>query len=507
MNYAAVYFLYLITPISPLSEHPKLIIISFDGFRYDLLDSRLVPNLAEWTSSGAHFINGIAPQFPVFTAVNHMAISTGLYTESHGVVSNVFFDRSRGRIFDYWNDTKTPGIYEATVDGTFFRHTGEPIWITNERSGFRRRSACINWPFCEVPYPMVPSRASTYRVDWIDDRPLRERNKDVDEIVELFTNTYSPVNFVAWYIGEPDRVLHTHGFYDGYYEERMRELDILFGYFLEKMKSSGLSDKVNIIFTADHGHTQVNGVDSVLCIEDHVDMKRIHWGFNMIYAEDKKHADEIYASLTRAISDNGYKIKLFKKENFDNRFHYTEGAHSSQRIGDIILQAEPGYEVKFDCSAVKEAKNQHKPLHMSIHGLDPNEPESRAVLVLHGPSVKKGQKIDRIPQNIDLYPLMCYFLEIEPAPNNGTMLTFETNVEFTDIHRSFYHGFTIIVVPLVGMVILLIVVAATQCCKGACTSRRAESEQSDRSIVSRRNVEKSSGEKEHGRSPDVDKNL
>ncbi|VDK63510.1 unnamed protein product [Cylicostephanus goldi] len=133
MNNVAVYFLYLITPLSSLSEHPKLIIISCDGFRYDQLDSRLVPNLAKWASSGAHFINGVAPQFPTFTSVNHMAISTGLYTESHGVVSNVFFDRSRGKVFDYWNDTKTPGIYAETVDGTFFRQSGEPIWITNER--------------------------------------------------------------------------------------------------------------------------------------------------------------------------------------------------------------------------------------------------------------------------------------------------------------------------------------------------------------------------------------
>ncbi|VDN30231.1 unnamed protein product [Cylicostephanus goldi] len=96
---------------------------------------------------------------------------------------------------------------------------------------------------------------------WTHFRPLEEWKTDVDEIVELFTNSQSPVNFVAWlasrYIGEPDHVLHTHGFYNGEYEAMMRKLDILFGYFAERMKASGLEDKVNIIFTADHGHTQV----------------------------------------------------------------------------------------------------------------------------------------------------------------------------------------------------------------------------------------------------------
>ncbi|CAJ0602605.1 unnamed protein product [Cylicocyclus nassatus] len=495
MNPAVLYLLYFfVVSVSPLSEHPKLIIISFDGFRHDKLDPRLVPNLAKWASLGVQFTNGLTSQYPSFTAVNHMSISTGLFTESHGIVSNVFYDRALSKIYDYWNETKIPGIIKESIDGLWYR--GEPIWVTNERDGPGRRSASLYWPYGEVPFPTNPSRPSIYR-NWVDFRPLEEWKSDADEIVRLFTDAYSPVNFVSWYIAEPDHCLHTHGYHDGHYKEMMRKLDTLFDYFLRRMKASGLEDKVNIIFTADHGHIQVNGVDNVLCVEDYVDMNRIRWAFNMIYAEDRKHADQMYTSLSQAVKENHLKVKIFRKENFDDRWHFTG---ISSRIGDIILEPEAGYDVQFNCGYVKEAKKQSRDLHSSTHGINPDDPGMRAVLVLRGPSFAKTQKITRIPQNIDLYPLMCYLLGIKPAPNNGSMVVFQTTVEFTEKQRRFYHGFTIIVVPLVGMIVLLIVVAATQCCKGLCISERAISEQSGRSAASIELGEKHKAEEERGSS-------
>ncbi|VDM69093.1 unnamed protein product [Strongylus vulgaris] len=92
---------------------------------------------------------------------------------------------------------------------------------------------------------------------WKDFRPLTEWKRDVDTIVDLFTRTKEPVNFVAWYIAEPDHALHVNGYYNFEFEKMLSQLDNLFGYFLEKMDRAGLTNEVNIIFTADHGHTQV----------------------------------------------------------------------------------------------------------------------------------------------------------------------------------------------------------------------------------------------------------
>ncbi|VDM73630.1 unnamed protein product [Strongylus vulgaris] len=57
-----------------------------------------VPRIAQWAAKGAHFVNGVQPQYPTFTAVNHMAIATGLFTESHGIVSNTFYDKATSKL-------------------------------------------------------------------------------------------------------------------------------------------------------------------------------------------------------------------------------------------------------------------------------------------------------------------------------------------------------------------------------------------------------------------------
>ncbi|KIH64688.1 hypothetical protein ANCDUO_04998, partial [Ancylostoma duodenale] len=92
---------------------------------------------------------------------------------------------------------------------------------------------------------------------WVDYRPFYEWLTDVDAIVELFTRKKDPMNFVAWYIAEPDHTLHLNGFYNGELAKMLTKLDKLFAYLIEKLKKSSLDEHLNVIFTADHGHAEV----------------------------------------------------------------------------------------------------------------------------------------------------------------------------------------------------------------------------------------------------------
>lgn len=74
-----------------ISTYPLLIIISFDGFRYDYLNKTDAPNLAKLASDGVR-APWIEPRFITKTFPNHFSIATGLYEESHGIVGNNFFD-------------------------------------------------------------------------------------------------------------------------------------------------------------------------------------------------------------------------------------------------------------------------------------------------------------------------------------------------------------------------------------------------------------------------------
>ena len=79
-------------------------------------------------------------QFQTKTFPNHWTMVTGLYEESHGIVSNVFYDPESDSIFNYtdptsWNDN--PALWG-----------GEPLWITNQKNG--GKTACEFWVGSEV---------------------------------------------------------------------------------------------------------------------------------------------------------------------------------------------------------------------------------------------------------------------------------------------------------------------------------------------------------------------
>lgn len=58
--------------------------------------------------------------------------------------------------------------------------------------------------------------------------------------------------------------------------------------------------------------------------------------------------------------------------------------------------------------------------HSSVHGQSPDHKEMRALLAMSGPDVREKNQILEIPQNIDLYPLLCHLLQVEATPNNGS---------------------------------------------------------------------------------------
>src|SRR5450432_1380277 len=68
-------------------EPPILILISFDGWRWDYIDRAIVPNLKALAARGVR-AKALIPSFPSLTFPNHYTIVTGLYPEHHGIVSN-----------------------------------------------------------------------------------------------------------------------------------------------------------------------------------------------------------------------------------------------------------------------------------------------------------------------------------------------------------------------------------------------------------------------------------
>ncbi len=135
--------------VTRAEDDPILILISFDGFRWDY-DSRFpAPNLHALARRGVR-AKEMIPSFPVLTFPNHYTIVTGLYPEHHGVVANNIVEPGYPVKFTMSNE-------EAVRDGRWWG--GEPLWVTAERQG--RRSAAMFWPGTEAEIRGV--RPSYYR--------------------------------------------------------------------------------------------------------------------------------------------------------------------------------------------------------------------------------------------------------------------------------------------------------------------------------------------------------
>ena len=67
------------------NEDSNLILISFDGFRWDYLENNTLPNLNKYfVNDGCKVIKGLKNVFSTVTFPNHFTLATGLYPESHG---------------------------------------------------------------------------------------------------------------------------------------------------------------------------------------------------------------------------------------------------------------------------------------------------------------------------------------------------------------------------------------------------------------------------------------
>jgi predicted AlkP superfamily pyrophosphatase or phosphodiesterase len=92
---------------------PVVILISIDGFRYDYFGAYDHPNLERLASEGVRL--PLSPAYPSLTFPNHWSLATGLNVESHGIVSNTFYD-------PLFNET----FFQGTIAPKWW--LGEPIW-------------------------------------------------------------------------------------------------------------------------------------------------------------------------------------------------------------------------------------------------------------------------------------------------------------------------------------------------------------------------------------------
>lgn len=217
---------------------PKLLLVSFDGFRADYLHNYEFPHLQNFIKEGV-LVEQVKNAFITKTFPNHYSIVTGLYEESHGIVANSMYDVITKKHFSDIND-KDPFWWNEAV----------PIWVTNQLQE-NRSSAAAMWPGTDVP---IHNTTPSYFMNYSPSVSFEERLSNVST---WLSNSNPPVTFATLYWEEPDASGHKYGPED---KENMRrvlkEIDDHIGELVHKLKVLGLWEDLNVIITSDHGMTQ-----------------------------------------------------------------------------------------------------------------------------------------------------------------------------------------------------------------------------------------------------------
>ncbi|WP_298302206.1 ectonucleotide pyrophosphatase/phosphodiesterase [Hydrotalea sp.] len=119
-------------------QKPYVILISADGFRYDLADSFNAKNLQQFRAAGIQ-AGYMKPSYPSLTFPNHYAIVTGMYPAHNGLVDNSFYDVNKGQ-------TYTMGNKKTVTDSSWYG--GTPLWVLAEQQ--QMLSASFYWVASEA---------------------------------------------------------------------------------------------------------------------------------------------------------------------------------------------------------------------------------------------------------------------------------------------------------------------------------------------------------------------
>jgi predicted AlkP superfamily pyrophosphatase or phosphodiesterase len=366
-----------------------VVMISFDGFRWDYNKLYNTPNLNEVAKQGV-MAERLIPSFPTKTFPNHYSIATGLYPDHHGLIDNSFMASDIGLFYK---------ISDRDAVGNAAFYKGEPIWVTMEKLGYK--TASFFWVGSEAP---VEGKHPTYWKKYDESVTYQAR---IDTVIKWLDYPIKQrPRLVTLYFDEPDLVSHNFGPVSPETGKTVSSLDSIVGVIRNRLSKLPISDKIDLIILSDHGMGAISP-DRYVNLKSVVPerMTKSITGGNPVFlidpAEGKTDSALILLNKTKG-------IKAWKKTDVPARLHY--GTNS--RIPGIVVVADSSYSlgIKSDNSSIKGG----------AHGYDNSNSDMFAIFYAIGPSFKKNFVVKEM-KNVDIYNLICSIFNIKPSPNDGNI--------------------------------------------------------------------------------------
>jgi predicted AlkP superfamily pyrophosphatase or phosphodiesterase len=382
--FKVLFFVIFLSINSYADRNSYVILVSFDGFRWDYLNRGLTPNLDKIANEGVRALS-LRPCFPSKTFPNHISIATGMFPQNHGIISNDF------------ENPFTKEEYGMRTTGSKW-YNGEFIWETLNRNNIR--TASYFWPGSEITYS--ERRPNIYK-SYEHKFPYYKR---IDSLIAwLSLPEEKRPHFLTVYFDATDTYGHKYGPNSVEVNNTIKSLDSLTGYLVKRLEEIKMEDNVNLIFVSDHGMTEISK-------EKFINVEEMLKGFSvqlqndgpvMMITTKPENREEVYNFLKKQEH-----FSVYKKEEMPDYYNYNKHPF----ISDLILVADLGYSLLDNISIKKAEEYGGK----GNHGFAKDELDMHGILLAKGPEFKKGFRTGTL-WNIDIYPLICNIFGIFPRSN------------------------------------------------------------------------------------------
>ena len=363
-----------------LAKH-YVILISFDGFRWDYATRYGATNVLALEAKGASAPQGMIPSYPSVTFPNHYTLVTGLYPEHHGIVENTFYDPARKQVYSY-SDAST------VTDGSWYG--GTPLWVLAEQQGMR--AACFFWPGSEADIQGVrPSYYAKYDTRFPND-------KRVEQVLAwLRLPPPQRPHFITLYFSITDSAGHRYGPDSPQVADAVHEVDAALGKLEHGLDALKLP--VDLVVVADHGMAEVP--PKWINLDEHGLNTSLLENYEgaLLYATSDDDTQKIFDAMKTGTSE----YKVYRRADLPKRLHFS----LNPRAGDPVIVPTGAYAIR-----VKDdpARPQPSP---GEHGFDPSiVPQMKALFVAQGPDIRAGITVASF-ENVNVYPLIARILGLD----------------------------------------------------------------------------------------------
>lgn len=372
---------------------PRVLLISFDGFRADYVDRPGAVHLRRLAARGVR-AERMIPAFPSKTFPNHYTIVTGLTPEHHGIVANVM----RDPVLGVFRMSDTSAVREARWWG------GEPIWVTAETQG--RRTASYFWPGSEAAIGGV---RPTWYERFDEDRPNARRVQQVLKWLAMPAD--SAPALITLYFSDTDTDGHAFGPLAPQTDSAIARVDAALGTLMDGVDRLGLRDVVNIIVVADHGMAESGG-QRLIVLDDYLDLSTVEvLDWTPVAAIVPRDGD--VERVRRALAGRHPHLQVHRRGEVPARFHYT----ANPRITPIVAVADEGWTITDRATLARRGPAGYD---LGQHGYDPELASMGAAFVAAGPGIAEGRRVPPF-RNVHVYALMAHLLGLRPAATDGSI--------------------------------------------------------------------------------------